>query len=72
MLSELIFNYPLTSGMPMTWTNLYLVSDFGLFLWLGGIGENISNESDDFYEFTPEDYYRLMNTKKEGNISLCM
>lgn len=56
----------------MTWTNLYLGSDFGLFLWLGGIGENISNESDDFYEFTPEDYYRLMNTKKEGNISLCM
>lgn len=29
-------------------------------------GGYISNESEDFYEFTPEDYYRLMATKKEA------
>lgn len=27
----------------------------------------ILEEPDDFYDFTAEDYYRLMATKKEGN-----
>lgn len=25
------------------------------------------DEPDDFYEFTPEDYYRILATKKQGN-----
>ena len=31
----------------------------------------LSEEPDDFYEFTAEDYYRLMATKKEGMIYPC-
>lgn len=27
----------------------------------------LSEEPDDFYDFTAEDYFRLMSTKKEGN-----
>ncbi|XP_060193340.1 plant UBX domain-containing protein 1 isoform X1 [Lycium barbarum] len=29
------------------------------------ISSNVSEEPEDFYEFTPEDYYRLLGTKKE-------
>lgn len=28
-----------------------------------------SEESEDFYEFTAEDYYRVLATKKEGNVA---
>lgn len=28
------------------------------------------DEPDDFYEFTAEDYYRILATKKEGNLPL--
>lgn len=27
---------------------------------------SLAEEPDDLYEFTAEDYYRIMNTKKEG------
>lgn len=27
----------------------------------------LAEESEDFYEFTAEDYYRILGTKKEGN-----
>lgn len=48
-------------------TSFILVIKFVLcLLGIGGVGWCISDESDDFYEFTPEDYYRLMATKKEG------
>ncbi|KAK4367393.1 hypothetical protein RND71_011185 [Anisodus tanguticus] len=30
------------------------------------VSSNVSEEPEDFYEFTPEDYYRLLGTKKEG------
>ncbi|XP_059294291.1 plant UBX domain-containing protein 1 isoform X1 [Lycium ferocissimum] len=29
------------------------------------VSSNVSEEPEDFYEFTPEDYYRLLGTKKE-------
>lgn len=29
----------------------------------------MAEETDDFYEFTAEDYYRVLGTKKEGNIN---
>ncbi|CAN4082326.1 unnamed protein product [Withania somnifera] len=29
------------------------------------VTSNVSEEPEDFYEFTPEDYYRLLGTKKE-------
>lgn len=28
----------------------------------------MAEETDDFYEFTAEDYYRILAAKKEGNI----
>lgn len=33
---------------------------------------NTSEETDDFYEFTTEDYYRILATKKEGNIEFIL
>ncbi|MED6222402.1 Plant UBX domain-containing protein 1 [Stylosanthes scabra] len=33
---------------------------------LNAAPSNEGDETDDFYEFTPEDYYRLLATKKEG------
>jgi len=29
----------------------------------------IIEETDDFYEFTAEDYYRILATKKQGNMN---
>ncbi|CAN4079147.1 unnamed protein product [Withania somnifera] len=34
------------------------------------VSSNVSEEPEDFYEFTPEDYYRLLGTKKEDNYIL--
>lgn len=31
------------------------------------MGNYEGEETDDFYEFTAEDYYRLLATKREGN-----
>jgi len=32
------------------------------------VGISKEEETDDYYEFTAEDYYKLLATKKEGNI----
>lgn len=44
-----------------------------LILFCCGLSQSssaVSEEPEDFYEFTPEDYYRLLGTKKEGKIHL--
>lgn len=44
------------------------------FLWQQATTESMNEkfgqeeETDDYYEFTAEDYYKLLATKKEGNI----